>query len=353
MNSIGIIVPVYNVKEKYLRECIDSLLAQTYKNIRIYIIDDKSLEWCSNICDRIGKTDNRITVIHHKENKGVSEARNTALRRVSEDWICFVDGDDWVDADMCERFITYLSKGSNPDVYMFSGYRSYPNHEEGNNSGFPIKEYKGPSDMEKLQIASLTTFLIGNPENIVPYDSPWGKFYSTKLIKENDIYFKPIPFREDALFFQEVLQNANYIIEVSDLLYHYRMSNGSAVNVYRKNMKEEIEQYLSLLWDFAENNDKGQIYNQALYGAGFFAMQSIITNYFYNPQCELTHKQRRKECKAFFTQKYFDGVFREFPLKRIKRNHRIKMIMLRLKMYNGIQIFRQIYLFVHKRSCFD
>lgn len=354
MNSIGIIVPVYNVKEKYLRECIDSLLAQAYKNIHIYIIDDKSQDWCARVCDEIGLLDERITVIHHEMNKGLPGARNTGMDHCDTEWVTFVDGDDWVDSDMCERFIHYLDEsGNNPDIYIFSGYRSYPDHEEGNKNETGIRTFQTKEEINQLQIDALTTFVIGKPDNIVPFDSACWKFFKRSYLNENNIRFRDLAFREDGMFFQEVTDYTNNIVLSPDLLYHYRMFKNSMVNVYRKNHPEELDKYLGMLWEFGKRRNKGPEYKRAIYGAAFFAMQTVITNYYYHPECPLSRRKRKEKIEEYFQKKYFVGVFKEFPLNTIKRNHRIKMIMLQHKWYSGIQALRVLYLKLRKRECYE
>lgn len=103
---ISIIIPVYNV-EKYLRNCLDSVLAQTYKNIEIILVDDGSTDGCPEICDEYAKKDSRIKVIH-KEYEGVSEARNVGLGQVNGKYIAFVDSDDSVSTDYIEYMYRLL-----------------------------------------------------------------------------------------------------------------------------------------------------------------------------------------------------------------------------------------------------
>lgn len=353
-DSIGMIVPVYNVKETYLRECVDSLLAQTYRNIHIYLVDDKSQDWCARLCDALGELDERITVIHHEKNQGLPAARNTGMNCCDTEWVTFVDGDDWVAPEMCERFVQYVEKtGNRPDVYIFSGYRSYPDHEEGNKNDSEIKLYQTREAVDALQIEALTTFIIGKPDNIVPFDSAWGKFFNRRYLVDHAIEFRPLPFREDGMYFQEVTEYTENVVYSPDLLYHYRMCQNSMVNVYRKNAPQELEKYLGMLWDFSERRQKPSGYDQALYGAAFFAMQTVITNYFYHPQCPLSAKERKAQCSAYFAKKYFAGVFEAFPLNTIKRNHRIKMMMLQHGRYKGIRLLRDVYLKLHKRTCFE
>ena len=99
-NLISVIVPVYNV-EKFLVKCVDSILAQTYTNLEIIIVDDGSPDNCPAICDELAKKDSRIKVIH-KENGGASSARNAGLDIAKGEYIGFVDGDDYIAKDMYE-----------------------------------------------------------------------------------------------------------------------------------------------------------------------------------------------------------------------------------------------------------
>ena len=98
MCRISIIVPVYNV-EKYLKKCVDSILGQTFTDFELLLIDDGSTDNSGSICDELAKTDNRIKVIH-KENGGLSDARNIGIEVAKGDFIGFIDSDDYIDEDM-------------------------------------------------------------------------------------------------------------------------------------------------------------------------------------------------------------------------------------------------------------
>lgn len=122
----SVIVPIYKV-EKYLRRCIDSILNQTYKNIEVILVDDGSPDKCGEICDEYEKIDSRVRVIH-KENGGLSEARNFGLLHAVGEYVFFVDSDDWIDRDYCSSAILDLVK-ENVDVVIF-GYNKID--EDGN-----------------------------------------------------------------------------------------------------------------------------------------------------------------------------------------------------------------------------
>ncbi len=101
--KISIIVPVYKV-EPYLRKCVDSILAQTYKNLEIILVDDGSPDGCPAICDEYSEKDSRVRVIH-KPNGGLSDARNAGLEIATGEWLSFIDSDDWIEPSMYETLL--------------------------------------------------------------------------------------------------------------------------------------------------------------------------------------------------------------------------------------------------------
>lgn len=104
---VSIIVPIYNV-EQYISKCIESILAQTYRDFELILVDDGSPDMCGTICDEYAKQDSRVHVIH-QENKGVSAARNAGISLAKGEYISFIDGDDYVEKDFFERIITQFT----------------------------------------------------------------------------------------------------------------------------------------------------------------------------------------------------------------------------------------------------
>ena len=105
---ISVIVPVYKVEE-YLSECIESILAQTYEDFELILVDDGSPDKCPRICDEYAVKDTRIRVIH-QDNGGLSVARNTGISEAKGEWLVFVDSDDFVDKKMYKKLHLFLSK---------------------------------------------------------------------------------------------------------------------------------------------------------------------------------------------------------------------------------------------------
>lgn len=121
---ISIIIPVYNV-ERYLRECIDSIIAQTYKNLEIILVDDGSSDKSGEICDEYSKKDSRIKVIY-KKNGGLSDARNVALDIAKGDYIGFIDSDDYIEKDMFQ-ILYNLAEEYNAEISSISFYKMLEN----------------------------------------------------------------------------------------------------------------------------------------------------------------------------------------------------------------------------------
>ena len=117
MDTISVIVPVYKV-EKYLDRCIESIVNQTYKALEIILVDDGSPDNCPEMCDNWAKKDNRITVIH-KENGGVSSARNAGIGIATGKYIHFVDSDDWLELN---AYKTIMEEVLNNEMVVFSAF---------------------------------------------------------------------------------------------------------------------------------------------------------------------------------------------------------------------------------------
>ena len=115
---VSIIVPVYKVPEQYLRQCVESCINQTMREIEIILVDDGSPDDCGKICDEYAERDERVKVIH-KENGGLVSARNAGFDAIQGVWHMYIDGDDWIDLDTCESIFKVLNKYKDIDVVFW------------------------------------------------------------------------------------------------------------------------------------------------------------------------------------------------------------------------------------------
>lgn len=207
---ISVIIPVYNTG-KYLFKCLDSIINQTYRNLEIIIVDDGSTDESSIICDGYALKDDRIRVIH-KENEGVSKARNTGIAVATGDFFHFPDSDDYIENDTYEYLLDLINK-HNCDMINYEYFVNYPNrvitHKIDENK-YGLFDKKGAHSIL-----------------ITDQAFAWNKFFSKEVIEG-------VNFREDILRGEDCLF-AHYAIEKCEKiwfdvrpLYHYVQSEDSA-----------------------------------------------------------------------------------------------------------------------------
>lgn len=214
--KISIITPVYNA-EKYIERCIKSIKNQSYKNIEHIIIDDGSTDDTLKICQ---KYDKNIKLIH-KENEGVSKARNVGLEKSTGDYVLFVDADDWLEKDMCEKLISKCTK-KEVDIVV-CGYNEY-------------YENKKASVSKKLSTKKLSFTKLITDENTNFGGFPWNKLIKKSIIKNK--FDEKVHYYENLLFFlQNCSENTNYEI-VNECLYNYCINDTSAVHSKKYSLKK-------------------------------------------------------------------------------------------------------------------
>ncbi|MGN0724243.1 MAG: glycosyltransferase family 2 protein [Treponema sp.] len=207
--KISIIVPVYNV-EKYIRRCLDSIAAQTFTDWECICVDDGTPDASGKICDEYAQKDSRFVVIH-KENGGVSSARNVGLDAAKGEWICFVDSDDWVEKEMLE--VLYKASIENNAEVVVSGLRITDKH--GNYQEFlPSAGWLSmPRDFQSY------------------FNAPWGKLYRKTIILENKIYFpEGITLAEDLYFVFNVFFTSQKIFGIDKSFYNYYKNSSSCTH---------------------------------------------------------------------------------------------------------------------------
>lgn len=213
--KFSIIVPVYKV-EMYLNRCISSIVRQTYKNIEIILIDDGSPDKCPHICDKWREIDDRIKVIH-KKNGGLSDARNTGILEASGEYILFVDSDDYIEIDTCEKF--YISGiNQTPDIIVGNAKRI-----EKNNISLISHSSKG---MRKQIYTGKDYLKIELKENTM-HMAAWLNLYNRKFLLDNKLKFQVGLLHEDEEFTPRVFLKAEKIIGTHIFFYNYVIRDDS------------------------------------------------------------------------------------------------------------------------------
>lgn len=233
---ISFIVPVYNV-EKYLARCIVSILSQSVIDFEVLLIDDGSTDSSGRICDEYAVKDYRVKVFH-KDNGGVSKARNLGLEHAQGQWIAFVDSDDWLSPDYCTNLM--LESGDSDLVFFGCIHEN-----EGGNS-----EKHCPTssiNTSREEIERTIFYLKNNPERYEYFGYTWNKLFRTSIIRNHGIRFiEKLSLREDELFTADYCRYIHSLKVIDMPIYHYRAGLSSGLT-YRTKSEQEYTLYTDYL----------------------------------------------------------------------------------------------------------
>lgn len=276
---VSVIIPIYKV-EKYLRKCIDSVLNQTYQDFEIILVDDCSPDNCPEICDEYAKSDDRIKVIH-KENGGVSSARNAGLKVATGEYIAFVDSDDFIsenfleilldglltngaDLSCCDRFIIYEGKGDN-----IQELESHVNWQE-------VTTQKFDYALTEEKYAGFA----------------WNKLFKKDILLQKNLKFDEQIFTgEDLAFVLEYLTLCEKVAYTQTPLYGYLVRDNSITTTVKFNQRQFTilrarERVLEIIKEYSPKN-----YN---FCKATYLMHAIKQKYLLRP----IRKENQEEYRA-------------------------------------------------------
>lgn len=217
---ISVIIPVYQV-ERYLKQCLESLLSQSFGDFEVILVDDGSKDGSGVICDEYATRDNRFRVIH-VENGGVSKARNLGIEKAKGDYLVFVDSDDWVESDYFQSLVPYLGEYD----MLFYGAKIVSDKNRYNRGGYKTKQLSSVGG-DSLSNVVYNLFEIG----VLGY--MWAMCICRELLINNHIFLnETVSLHEDALFTYECLMYADKICSLSIQPYRYRLNmNGETLSM--------------------------------------------------------------------------------------------------------------------------
>lgn len=241
--QISIIVPVYNA-EQYLSKCINSILAQIFTDFELLLIDDGSTDNSGVICNRYAEKDNRIRVLH-KNNGGVSSARNLGLEEARGEWICFVDSDDWVDNEAYQEIINSIA-GKKVDLVIWG--IKLVNKERLQYLTVPF------SGLFNKRQDVLELFIRNDMNGLM--EGIWNKLYLTRVIKDKNLRFDGnLSYLEDMKFNCNYFEYVSSIFQIDKPYYNYRKEYcGSSLSrnypdnfleIVRESVKQRVSLFLS------------------------------------------------------------------------------------------------------------
>ena len=298
---VSIIVPVYNVQE-YLPNCMDSILAQTYKEIEIILVDDGSTDDSGKKCDKYAKVDERVKVFH-TENGGLSAARNVGLDNMKGKWCAFVDSDDWVEPEMIEGLIKEAI--STDADFVQCGV---------------IDEYATKS--KKRPLVSARTVVVGDDileENIIKLrieNYAWNKLYKAELF--HDVRFLVGRNYEDIELTHRILDKCNRAVLIPYCYYHYRQRDGAISKTFK--LKNLFDLWKSYHEKYEAYRGKSKQLDRALLEPCIHAAGTVWVWTMRSTKAERQmYKDEYAEIGAFFSNHY-----KEICAYRYSFNYRLK-----------------------------
>lgn len=264
-DKITVVVPVYNV-ENYLRKCLDSIIAQTYKNIEIIVVNDGSTDTSGEICKEFAEIDHRIIYIE-QENAGLSAARNTGLENMSGDYVTFVDSDDWIELDYVETLYKKITQYQ-ADIAV-GNYYSFNESE-----GMFYFHILGDSYYEKVydNISIFENLYESQEMKNFALISAWGKLYKARLFEQ--LRFDVGKLGEDGYLNQKIYLLAEKIVYIHKGIYSYRIRNNSLSRTWTEKwmhaLVDAMSERITLLASLGYPLEKHlAIYRQMLEGSLF------------------------------------------------------------------------------------
>ncbi len=312
---VSVIVPVYKVPEQYLRKSIESIQKQTFTELEILLIDDGSPDRCGNICDEYAERDKRINVIH-KKNGGLASARNAGFYVATGDWIMFVDGDDWIEADMCEKMLDAGASRENLQLIMCGICKTYgEKYEPYKYYDFEDKQYFDKKGCKQLQV------------KLLDFNSwiacAYAKLISRQYLKKfNIIHDSELRQGIEGLEFNmRLFENLASAVFVKQWFYHY-MYNDESISA---NVTEETNKYIIVAFEkinkFILVNDNRKELKKALYNRIHYVIITTAISGYFHPKKPGNYKE-----KILLFERFLDN-----PLisQALQYKHTVKMDMIR------------------------
>ena len=305
---VSVVVPVYNA-EKYLDKCIESLLGQSYGNLEIILVNDGSTDKSGRICEGYARKDSRVRVIH-KDNGGVSDARNSGLKKASGKYLCFLDSDDYIETGTVEHAVQ-VAETEKADAVIWSYYADFVDCD-----GKPVFSKKVTVDTAVYSKKGARP-LPAN-EQLLGIGYVWNKLYRTAVIKNNNFLFqKDISLGEDMLFNCSVLSSAEKIVLLETPYTHYMQRPEKSLggifyhNIFELRMTQcEAKKNFWEKWG-VERRIRADSYNRSVFNSVKSSLKAIC-------RTEVLDRRQKKT--------YMDKILRDSRTKNMLNSFRVSSL---------------------------
>lgn len=328
MNDIflTVIIPVYNVEEPYLRQCLNSLCKQIFEEVEFIVVDDGSDKCCGKMCDEYLSKDKRFKVIH-TDNSGVSNARNVGISKARGKYILFLDGDDYFEKDTCK--ICYEKMEEHQLDIMY--FKFVHNDDFVNSSSLDVhmcSEYEY-IEMKKCILSH------NEPLEGYPMGSPWGKVFKRSIISENKLEFvNGLKKCQDRVFMFDYAQYVNCVGLCDYFGYHYVDNPESVTRKYNENIIDILGQVIDQIKIRLENsNILREEFSGPLATMCLSFIFTILKLDILNSNNKQTIKEKRKRIIKLISISDYKNALRKGNLKSFGKRKSLIGMLLKMKCY--------------------
>lgn len=339
--KVSFIVPVYNV-EKYLPQCIDSILAQTLTDFELILIDDGSPDGSGALCDGYARDDDRVKVIH-KENAGVSAARNSGIDYATGEWAYFVDSDDWLEKDAAQTLYDY-AVAHNVDCVMSYCEKCY---EDGTRRrSAPFSQAFTAQDRDSIGL--IQKYVLYQPyspyyapETTNGYAAPWGKFTKLSIIKDEKIYFDPYlkGVFDDGLWSLELLDHVQSLAYIEKKTYNYRIVGSSLTHSFKEDAIDIQERGYERIESWLVASGKDRTYWEAYYAHVVVFFGGYLRRHFFHPRNSGNASHVKDRLKSLLRRDPFKAACRGVDMPILKPKDKYLALCERSRCVAGLRLY--------------
>ena len=339
---ISVVVPVYNV-EKYLDRCVESLLAQTFKDIEIILVDDGSPDSSGAMCDKWARRDWRIRVFH-QENGGLSVARNTGLDAAAGEYVGFVDSDDYLPPEAYQELYAEAKRGAYDVVYTGNTYHWPDGHTEEN--GVRDLVYRGNDVIKHIGDMLYEVKIKARRQRVVP--SVCMGIFRRKIIEKRHLRFMPRYYSEDLLFNIDFISNCSSVRYMPKAYYQYCYNEGSITKSFRESKIDDLFKVHQAVMDKTKLYGLSNLRDRAMLhcmDCGLWITKDIILS-------RMPLAEKRRLCRKVYDYPGWPQVLDTLATAPARRRERLFMWVIRRKSFALHYTFYMVYYKLLKGTIF-
>ncbi len=293
---VSVIVPLYNVPEKYFAKCIASVREQTLSDIEIVVVDDGSTSGVEKLADQFAAQDDRIRVFH-KENGGVSSARNLGIVKARGKYISFLDADDWIDGDILRKAYDTAEKDG-LDIVAWGTVREYGDKSVLCATPSYLREntlYEGDA-CEELRLATM--------DLAAPLSSPFGKIVRRACLTEHEVYFDEglKNYAEDFEWSFRLFGAVRRVVVLNDCAHHYVCNPSSLTSRITAENAASSVVCIEKLRSSIAGMPHEEMFLKAVDYRYLFMLSAIAISGFFHPCNQIKYREKKRQFRAFVAQ---------------------------------------------------